>query len=133
MKNFSIWLMITTFTISIVFHLLVLIGIIPFQIVWGGRLKTQEEMMVFESISLFLNGLFLFIMLNKLKVFKMKLSEKLLNFIFIVISVLFFLNTVGNIISENNMEKVIFTPITFMLFLASAYLVFDYYKYPLKQ
>ena len=34
-----------------IFHLLILSQIIPFEIVWGGKLKTTEEMYVFESIS----------------------------------------------------------------------------------
>lgn len=37
----------------ILFHLLVLTGVIPFGIVWGGRLSNQQEIIRFEAISIF--------------------------------------------------------------------------------
>ena len=45
------------YTLSIVFHLLVIIQIIPSSIVWGGRLTNQQELFIFESISIVLNVL----------------------------------------------------------------------------
>ncbi|MDG1205567.1 MAG: hypothetical protein P8N51_09370, partial [Pseudomonadales bacterium] len=38
-----------------VFHLLVLLGVIPFNIVWGGRLENADQMYIFESFSLTIN------------------------------------------------------------------------------
>ena len=45
----------------IIFHLLILSGIIPFQIVWGGRLENREQMLQFEMISLLLNACMLLV------------------------------------------------------------------------
>ena len=60
-----------------VFHTLVLFKIIPYSIVWGGRLKTDIEMYKFESVSLMLNSVFLVLVLIKANyiTFYLKLSD----------------------------------------------------------
>ena len=63
MHNVALFGSIGIYTLSIVFHLLVIIQIIPSSIVWGGRLTNQQELFIFESISIVLNGFFLLIML----------------------------------------------------------------------
>ena len=37
------------------FHVLILIRLIPYEIAWGGRLRTLEEMYVFEGLSIAIN------------------------------------------------------------------------------
>ena len=49
--------------LALIFHILVLVRIIPFSIVWGGRISTVSEMQRFEITSLFINGLLLFVVL----------------------------------------------------------------------
>lgn len=44
---------------TIVFHVLVLVKIIPYKIVWGGRLKTDADMYKFELVWMILNLFFL--------------------------------------------------------------------------
>ena len=51
------------FSAICVFHFLALFQVIPFDILWGGRLKTKEEMWVFESISILVNFLMLGVVL----------------------------------------------------------------------
>jgi len=36
----------------IVFHVCIISKIIPHQLVWGGRLQTDNELMIFESVSI---------------------------------------------------------------------------------
>ena len=43
-----------------VFHLGILLKIIPYEITWGGRLKDDAEMYVFETISILINFIFCF-------------------------------------------------------------------------
>jgi hypothetical protein len=54
-------ILLTLFSLAIVFHLLVLMEIIPNEIVWGGRITVKEELYIIESISIFTNLLFLLI------------------------------------------------------------------------
>ena len=87
------------------FHLSIVLKIIPYENTWGGRLKNDGEMYVFETISLVVN-LFLFsILLIKGKYVKEYLSQKVVNIILWFFIMLFGLNTVGNILAETNFEK----------------------------
>ena len=106
------YMLIFLFTCSMIFHLFVISGIIDFNIIWGGRINSSYEMYVFEVISLITNALFLFIVLLKAEFLKLKISLKFINIGLWFMSVLFSLNTVGNLFSKNEMEKAIFTPIT---------------------
>lgn len=45
----------------VIFHILVLIGVVPMEIIWGGRLKSQGEMIRFEVVSITLNLFMIFV------------------------------------------------------------------------
>ena len=88
-----------------IFHLCILFKIIPYEIAWGGRLKNDEEMYVFECASLLINFLLVFALLIKGKYIKAIFSMKLVNIILWLFLVLFALNTLGNILAKTNFEK----------------------------
>jgi hypothetical protein len=102
-------------SLVLVFHFLVLFGIVPFEIVWGGRLKNVEEMRVFESVSIVLNALMITAVAIYAGLLPLNVNRKMLRFAFWVMFVLFALNTVGNLMAVNEYEKIIFTPLTFLL------------------
>ncbi|MEI7502006.1 MAG: hypothetical protein WCJ61_01865 [Paludibacter sp.] len=106
--------LIFLFSLVIIFHVLVLTGIINYNIIWGGRITNQSEMYVFEAISLSTNILFMFIVLLKTGLLKIKIPTKVINIGIWIMTILFTLNTVGNLVSTNNLEKAIFTPLTFI-------------------
>ncbi|MEQ9405679.1 MAG: hypothetical protein RIM99_18965 [Cyclobacteriaceae bacterium] len=100
------------------FHLSILLGIIPYEITWGGRLKNHTEMYFFEAISIGIN-LFLFsILLIKGNYLKAIIPLRIVNLVLWVFVVLFGLNTIGNVFAETNFEKY-FSILT----LASAFLL----------
>ena len=101
--------------VVIAFHLLVLTRVIPFDVVWGGRLQTEKEMYVFELVSIFINLILIVIVLTKIKKIKVGASNKLINFILWIFVVLFVLNTIGNLTSKTSLETYIATPMTFIL------------------
>jgi hypothetical protein len=88
-----------------VFHLCIITGIIPYDITWGGRLKTDQEMYVFEAFSLFLNMVLILAVLIKGKLIKPIISERIANIILWIFFGLFALNTIGNLLAETNLEK----------------------------
>lgn len=45
-------------SIFLVFHCLILCKIIPYNILWGGRLKSDIEMYRFETVSILINCFF---------------------------------------------------------------------------
>ncbi|GGD45427.1 hypothetical protein GCM10011514_06800 [Emticicia aquatilis] len=100
---------------TIIFHVLVLVKIIPYKIVWGGRLKTDADMYKFELVSLVLNLFFLCVIAIKAGIFKVDFPANILNYIIWGMAALFLLNTIGNLLSKSSLEKKIFTPITILL------------------
>lgn len=88
-----------------VFHVLILIRLIPFEITWGGNLKTVEEMYVFETLSILINLFFVFILLQKGEYMRYVMGRKTVNVILWIFFVLFVLNTIGNLFAETNFEK----------------------------
>lgn len=103
------------FILIVIFHFLVIFGIVPFQNVWGGRLKTQEEMLKFEAFSIVLNLIFIAVVLVKAGFWKVKISPKIISLLLWIMTILFALNTIGNLFAVNDLEKYIATPITFIL------------------
>lgn len=99
----------------LVFHALIISGIIPFTIVWGGKLKSEAEMVRFESISLSIN-LFLFLtVLMALGYLKVSIPSSIMRFVLWTFALLFLVNTIGNLFAETNLERWIFTPMTVVL------------------
>ncbi|MFY7861795.1 MAG: hypothetical protein ACOVP5_06160 [Chitinophagales bacterium] len=105
-------LMITLLGVVLLFHLSIITGLVDFKLVWGGRLKTQEEMFVFESISLALNAYLLLIILQKANWIKQLFSPKVQNVSLWIFTVIFSLNTLGNLLANNLFEKIAGTAMT---------------------
>ncbi|RYZ44800.1 MAG: hypothetical protein EOO14_26540 [Chitinophagaceae bacterium] len=97
----------------------------PYTIVWGGRLISQADMIQFELISIATLLLMLFVVLVHAGLVKIRLQTLFFKIAFWVMAGLFLLNTIGNMESLNETERLIFTPVTFLLFLFSLRLVFS--------
>lgn len=104
-KNFAIKILLCLIGAVTIFHLCILVKVIPYEITWGGRLKNDNEMYMFESISIFINLFFAFILLMKGEIIKSFIPLKIVNVILWVFLVLFCLNTVGNLFAETTFEK----------------------------
>jgi hypothetical protein len=101
------------FVLALVYHGLVLMQVVPMDMAWGGRLKTLEELYVFESISITINVLFLYGVWTKKRLF------------YALIAIIFALNTIGNLVAVNFWEMVIFTPITAISAFIGGFLFFS--------
>ena len=100
------------------FHLSIILKIVPYEITWGGRLKNDFEMYVFESISMIINLFLISILLIKGGYIKEVIPLKIVNIFLWVFLILFGLNTIGNILAKTNFEKY-FTILT----LANSFLI----------
>jgi hypothetical protein len=89
----------------ILFHFCIIIKVIPYTIAWGGRLSSDQEMYVFEILSILINVFLAFILLMKGGFIKHKFSEKLIHIILWIFFVLFILNTIGNSVAKTTFEK----------------------------
>lgn len=96
-----------------VFHILILAGIIPYEITWGGHLKTATEMYVFESSSILINAFFVYVLLQKENFIKVVFYQRAISIILWVFFALFVLNTIGNLMARTAFEKA-FTLVTLL-------------------
>lgn len=103
--NYAIKIFLGLLILVILFHICIILKIIPYSIAWGGRLTTDSEMYVFESITIAINLFLGWILLMNSGVVKYKFSPKILNIILWFFFVVFVLNTVGNIFAKTNFEK----------------------------
>lgn len=89
----------------LLFHLCIVLKIIPYEITWGGRLKNDTEMYVFESVSILINLFLSFVLLIKGNYLTEIIPMKIVNIALWIFLALFGLNTVGNIVAKTNFEK----------------------------
>ena len=87
------------------FHLAILIKIIPYEITWRGKLKNDAEMYLFESISILINLFLGYVLLIKGEYVSKLILSKAVNIILWVFLFIFGLNTIGNIFAETLFEK----------------------------
>lgn len=100
-------IIITIFIATLVFgfHILIFIKMIPYQIAWGGRLKNDREMYIFQTISIIVNLLFIWILMMKGGYFRNIISLQVVDMILWAFFGLFVLNTFGNIFAKTLFEK----------------------------
>ena len=104
-KRIAIKIMLWLVVAITIFHMAILFKVIPYEITWGGRLKSDSEMYVFESISLAINFFLGLVLLIKGEYVKQILPLKIVNIVLWAFLVLFILNTIGNIVAKTNFEK----------------------------
>jgi len=90
----------------ILFHICIIVKIIPYNIAWGGRLTNDNEMYVFETISILINVFLSWILFMKGDYLSFKFSNKTIHVILWIFFGLFVLNTFANIFAKTNFEKI---------------------------
>lgn len=114
------------FSLTMIFHVAALLQIIPYQYLWGGRLSSLEEMYVMETVSLLVNGFFLWSSIRYLRYLNQGLVPIWIRLVFCFIGFIFLLNTIGNLVAFTNLETLLATPITAFLSAISFSLVPKY-------
>ena len=113
-KRIALKLMIGLLSIVLVFHLCVLFEIISYKIVWAGKLKSKEEMYVFEAVSILINFFLIIVLYIKFQNIKKSETNRIINIIIWLFVFLFALNTLGNLFAENLIEQILGTLLTFI-------------------
>ncbi len=109
-----------------IFHLLILFKIIPSDIVWGGKVidgSTNINMM--ELIAIIVTLVFIVIITMKTYYLESIRFRKAINIAIWIIFVYMVLNTLGNLMSDNIFEQLIFAPITFIMSLLTLRLAIE--------
>jgi len=109
-------IVIVLMVLMIILHMLIMLRIVPYDIVWGGQIKNDASLMKLEIFALVTLFIFLAIILVKVDYLKFTKFKKITNVAVWIMFVYFLLNTVLNLASGVTLEKLIFTPITIILF-----------------
>ena len=103
--------LLVLFSAALLFQVFVLLGFIPTEMVWGGRLQNEQERMVGALLSIAF--LFVFVALVLVRMGRIGRSMPVVGkWGMWAVCVLFALNTVGNLFALDLRETLIFTPIT---------------------
>lgn len=102
---YKIKVLITISILVILFQFLILIKIIPYDITWGGRLETDEQMYTFVSLGILINSFFIFTLVQKGMFIKPIFGPKIITIIIWIFFAIFFLNTIGNLFAKTYFEK----------------------------
>jgi hypothetical protein len=103
-KN-AIYIMLGLLSLIVIFHLSILFKITPFTITWGGRLKNDSEMYVFETISILTVGFLMLMLLMKRGLIRFRFTKKVVSIVLWFYFVVFTLNTIANIFAVTFLEK----------------------------
>lgn len=115
-------LFIVILVLLLLIHFFVLAGFIPYKFIWGGRLKNTKEMYRFESFSVLLNLLFLWLALETTSIIKGFLPAFVNVYILFAMGGFFIINifTISN--SGSKAEKSIFIPLATLLAFCAFYI-----------
>ncbi len=100
--------------IIIVFHMLIVTGVIPYSIVWGGRLTSTTEMLQFEAVSIGINLLVIAAFAAEGGFIRKLLPHNIKTVLLWGLFGLFVANTIANLFSVTLFEKLVFTPLTLL-------------------
>lgn len=123
--NITINLLFILFGLITIFHFLIIFQFIPYEMTWGGNLKTLEEMYVFEGISILINTIMMYVVFIKRTFIISNTTNKIINRIILAIAVIFLINTLGNLTTKNILKFAIATPMTLILSILCLRLSFE--------
>lgn len=107
--------LLTIFSGLLVFHFLVLIQALPYDIVWGGKLENLQQMQRFETEAIIINLIIIGIILTKAGyVFQSLQNSRGIQFVLWVLVIAFSINTLGNLVADTTLETLVFTPLTLL-------------------
>ena len=115
MISIAQWGLLILLSLFLILHFIILLKLIPYNLVWGGRLKSDKEMVRFEIFSILINSLFVIVILMQMSFLTIDIPKKVITYFLWLMTGLFLLNTLGNAISKNKLEKRLFTPVTILL------------------
>ena len=106
-------ILISLLSLLVIFHLLILFHVLPADILWGGRLQSDSDVLKMELIALVITILFLLVIV--LKFSKSSKHRKLINIGVWIIFIYFTLNILGNLASGNLIEKAVLSPLALIM------------------
>ena len=93
-----------------IFHTAIVIGIlffdyVPIDFLWGGQIKTEAQLLNFEIVSLLTTVIFVFLLFIRSKWLNLPKLLGVTRVAMWVLFILFSLNTIGNVLAINTLER----------------------------
>jgi len=109
-------ILLILFFLLAVFHVLVLLRVVPSNMVWGGRTAAStSNLVLLEIVALLVVFLFMLIIVAKVGYIQLFKSRKALNVCIWIIFAYMLLNAIANLASPVAVERVIFLPLNLVL------------------
>ena len=109
-------ILLASMGLLLVFHILVLLKVIPADIVWGGQINgVPANFVTLEIIALLVTLFFMLILAAKTGYLQAGKLSGAVNIGMWLIFAYMLLNTLGNLASGISFEKLVFAPITIIL------------------
>jgi hypothetical protein len=110
----------------VIFHVLVLLGFLPADIIWAGQAAgSSASMRRLELVALLITVLFIFLVAAKLDYLKAGRFRMIATIGVWIIFAYLLLNTAGNLASGVRLENLLFAPITLILALCALRLAIE--------
>ena len=110
----------------LIFHILVLLRLLPAEIVWGGQIQgVQANLIILESVALVVTLLFMLIIAAKIGYVNAGKLSGAVNIGVWFFFVFLLLNTLGNLASGVAFENLVFAPVTILLALCALRLAIE--------
>lgn len=117
-------ILLISFGLLMIFHVLVLLNVLPPNIVWGGQAGTSpDNLLTLEIIALSVTAFMAFIVALKIGYFPAGRFKTAINVAVWFVFAYLLLNTLGNLASGVSAENFVFAPITLILALLALRLV----------
>lgn len=108
-------ILLTLLGLLVAFHLLVIAGVIPYSIVWAGKINSRTQLLRMESISLVVLILAILLVALRMEYLTFLSYPAVVNGGMWVLFAFFFLNTLGNLTAKNPIEKYGFGTLTLLM------------------
>ena len=111
-KKVALKLMFLILGMTFIFHFLIFMEVIPYDLVWAGRLNSVEDMKTFETFSMLINAFMIMVLAIKYSLLQREKRDKVIHALIWAFVVLFALNTIGNLFAQNKIELIFGTLLT---------------------
>ena len=95
---------------GLILGFLVIIGIVPKNYVWGGRITENSQLLLLEATTFIVNALIIWVIAMRVGYVKQRINSKIITIILFILMTLMALNTVGNIFARTTFEKLMAIP-----------------------
>lgn len=114
MENLALTGLIGALSALLLLHTAVLLGWVPHDRVWSGRLKSRRDVYRFEALSLLLTVAFLGVALQRTGV-RVGLPEVVVHYGLWLMGIVFVASAVGNLLSKNKFERRVMAPLALVM------------------